>query len=116
MGNSSSDNIVPSNNINQLLLDNNDLREKYENIKSQRKSYKNRIKILEKKVENLTNKITELEINSRDQYQMIKRKGSDSSYLYDRIKILEKKINNAIILEPQSNNIPFCSKKNNNKK
>ena len=44
---------------------------------------------------------------------MIKRKGSDSSYLYDRIKILEKKINNAIILEPQSNNLPFCSKKNN---
>lgn len=111
MGNSSSENIVPSNNINQLLLDNNDLRGKYENIKVKRKSYQNRIKILEKKVENLMNKVTELEINNRDQYTMIKRKGSDSSYLYDRIKILEKKINNAIILEPPTNNLPFCSKK-----
>ena len=45
MGNSSSENIVPSNNINQLLLDNNDLRGKYENIKVKRKSYQNRIKI-----------------------------------------------------------------------
>ena len=105
------ENIVPSNNINQLLLNNDDLREKYENIKAKRQSYKKRIKILEKKVDNLINKITELEINSREQYQIIKRKNHNSNYLYDCIKNLENKFNNAIILEPQNNNLPFCSKK-----
>ena len=106
--------ITPSENINKLLNDNNELKEKYYKIKVKRKSYKNRIRILEEKVDKLTNKVCELEINNREQYRRYQRGSDSSSYLHDRIQFLEKKLKNVIILEPQKNNIPFCSKKNNN--
>ena len=114
MGNFQSDNkekITPSNNINSLLKDNVELKEKYYKIKIKRKSYKNRIRILEKKVDKLTNKLTELEIQSRDHYTISNRGSSTSHYLNNRIIELEKKLNNTIILQPQKNNLPFCIKK-----
>lgn len=103
--------ITPSININTLLQDNNVLKEKYYKIKIKRKSYKNRIRILEEKVDRLTNKLTELELESRDHYQISNRGSGTSRYLNDRIQRLEKRLNNSIILEPQKNNIPFCVKK-----
>ena len=58
MGNSQSEigKITPSKNINAVLEDDK-LREKYYKIKIKRKSYKNRIRILEEKVDKLTNKV-----------------------------------------------------------
>lgn len=103
--------ITPSENINSLLKDNNELKEKYYRIKIKRKSYKNRIRILEKKVAELTNKLTELEIQSREHYRISNRGSSTSNYLNDRIDTLENKLKNTIILQPQQNNIPFCSRK-----
>jgi phage-related minor tail protein len=106
------ENITPSKEINHVLKNNDKLREKYYKIKIKRKSYKNRIRILEKQVAQLTNKLTELELQSRDHYKISQRGSSTSSYFNDRINILEEKMNNTIILEPQKNNLPFCVKKN----
>jgi len=108
----SCEDLTPSDNINKVLNDNQELKEKYYKIKIKRRSYKNRIKHLEKQVAQLTNKVTELEINSRDHYRTFKRSSNTSSYFNDRIDTLERKLQNTIILEPQNNNIPFCSKKN----
>jgi len=109
---SSKSELTPSKDINRLLKDNDELKMKYYNIKIKRKSYKNRIRILEKQVAQLTNKLTELELQSRDHYKFSKRGNSTSSYFNERINILEEKLNNSIILEPQKNNLPFCVKKN----
>ena len=109
----SCEDLTPSKNINTILNDNQELKEKYYKIKIKRRSYKNRIKHLEKQVAQLTNKVTELEINSRDHYRTFQRGSSTTSYLLDRIISLEKKLNNTIILQPQDNSIPFCIKKKN---
>jgi uncharacterized coiled-coil DUF342 family protein len=105
------DNITPSNHINNVLNDNDELKQKYYKIKTERKSYKNRIIILEKKIAKLTNQITELEINSRELYKINKRGSGTSNYLHNRIKNIEKKLDNSILLESPKNNIPFCVKK-----
>jgi predicted RNase H-like nuclease (RuvC/YqgF family) len=103
--------ITPSQDINKVLDDNRELKEKYYNIKIKRKSYKNRIKMLENKVEKLINKVGELEIHNRQQYIRQKRGSNTSDFLLNRIETLEKKLQNTIILQPQNNNISFCSKK-----
>lgn len=105
------DNITPSNHINNVLNDNDELKQKYYKIKTQRKSYKNRIIILEKKIAELTNQITELEINYRELYKINKRGNGTSNYLHDRIVNIEKKLDNSILLESPKNNLPFCVKK-----
>jgi len=115
MGNSQSEigKITPSHEINKVLNDNQELKEKYYKIKIKRKSYKNRIRMLENKVEKLINKVGELEIHNREQYRQQQRGSNTSNYLNERILTLEKKLQNTIILQPQNNNIPFCSKKKN---
>jgi predicted nuclease with TOPRIM domain len=102
---------TPSPNINKLLLNDNEMQNKYDRIKNERESYKKRIHYLENSVDKLINKVQNLEINERQNYTKEKRKWNTMNQLYDRIVMVETELKEGIILKVPENNRPFLEPK-----
>tara|TARA_B110000285_G_scaffold234430_1_gene311376 strand:+ start:1628 stop:2005 length:378 start_codon:yes stop_codon:yes gene_type:complete len=99
--------ITPSTNINSILLNNNEMKNKYNRIKMERESYIKKIYDLETKYDKLFNRVSILEINERQTYTTDKRRMNSMNQLYDRIIQVETELKEGIILKAPKNNRPF---------
>jgi len=103
--------ITTSSNINSILLNNNEMKNKYDRIKKERESYIQRICNLEERFEKLYNVVRNLEINERQNYTKDKRRTKSINHLYNRIVLIETELKDVIVLKAPENNRAFLEPK-----